>query len=538
MRQLPIAMLAAVVLAGCQANLAAVVKAAKAPTASAAPKSLPAASGLAAPVKLVRPAAGAKVLAGHVALDPAYVVGLKAGTIISNDGASVLATGRIVSNDGASVISNDGASIISNDGGSLMTGGNSGTLISPNGGAIVAQGGGNVVAPASLIGQDAGGIISNDGASIVSNDGNSIISNDGNSIISNDGNSVISNDGASLVKKTWALLAAAANSHEMRPAAGMAVYVRSLSTHQPIALGQDPAGKPVYAVYTDLKGNYELYLPPELQDNVEVVSFLPGQADQRLHLAQIAPTASTDTPVDEDTSVVVNYLRFGFRQFTTQLMQGDQEKLVATLHLKELVVVPGWEIALKDLTDRVKAAKLDKIADPVRRNRVADRISDIVLGHTRLDIAKPGLSARPKVNPFPPELTEHALALVAEFMRQRRLDMAIRIDQPGERERLEGLAFVKDANQRDKTTYRFQRPSDYGNFLAQAIMGVPGTDPTAVHAALVKFDLQAELPVREGSHEWVQAAFDGLLTQVAYAMFLNATVQDELQALFTAESTQ
>ena len=53
----------------------------------------------------------------------------------------------------------------------------------------------------------------------------------------------------------------------------------SLSTSNPFAYRsvevQGKDGQPVYAVYTDLKGNYELYLPPGQAANVEVVAFLP-----------------------------------------------------------------------------------------------------------------------------------------------------------------------------------------------------------------------------------------------------------------------
>jgi hypothetical protein len=515
------AVLAALVLAGCQANLSAAVK----PSAKASPNGTkPAATAgprtLAAPAKLARPAGTVTVLAGHVAMDPTYAVGLAAGQVISTDGASVLAAGKVISTDGASVlapnggtvISNDGNSVISNDGHSVISNdGNSvistdgASIISTDGSSIIAQGAGNVIAPAGVLAKDGGGLIGNDGASLVAE------------------------AGGSAVARGRRLFEAAPAAHEQRPAAGVAVYVRDLASHKPISLGQGPDGKPVYAVYTDLKGNYEFYLPPGQAANVEVVAFLPDKPDPRLHFQQVGPLAAPDHVVDEDTSAVVNYIRFGLRQFTSILLTGDTEHVRKAMHLDELAGVPaGYEVAVADITARIRAAGVDQLPEGPKRDALADRITDLVLAHAQLDLAVPSATAHGPLDPFGPEISKSSLAVLVENFRRRRQDMADRFDTPGEHERLDALPFVVDANARDHTSYHFRRPSDYADFVASAILGVPGTDPTAVAAAIARLDDQIGLPSRPGTTDWVQAAFGGIAKQFALALFVNGDVQDGL----------
>jgi hypothetical protein len=265
---------------------------------------------------------------------------------------------------------------------------------------------------------------------------------------------------------------------------------------------------------------------------VEVVAFLPDKRDQRLHLQQVAPAAVTGNPVDEDTSAVVNYIRFGFRQFTSILITGDDQKVRAASHLDELALPPAYGDALKDITGRIRAAGIPQIADQAGRDRVADRITDIVLAHARLDLAAPSVTVHGTKHPFPPEIEAHSLAVLAENFRRRRQDMASHIDDPAERARIEQLPVVQEANRRDGVTYTFRRPSDYGDFVAKAIVGVPGTDPTAVTAAIDRLDNAIGLPNRDGTSDWVQAAFGGVVGKLSLALFLDGDVQEGLDKLF------
>jgi hypothetical protein len=455
-------------------------------------------------------------------------VGLKAGQLIGNDGASVLAAqAHLIGNDGASLIGNDGASLITNDGASL---------ISNDGGGIVAQGAGNVIAPAGIISQDGGGLISNDGGGLIGNDGGSLIGN----------------DGAGLVPKARHLLEAAAV--DQVPAAGMALYVRSLDTHQKVSLGQGQDGKPVYVVYTNLKGEYEVYLPKDLTQNVEVVAFVPGKPDPRMHLAGITPPAVANTAVDDGTSTVITYIRFGFRNFARTILAGDDKQV---LDAAKLGFLPGTREAaapaIKELTDAVKAAGLDKVAaaDPERRDRIADRITDIVLAHAHLDQAQPDLNEIPPqyqsatppsiapweysglnlVGYFHPTATS-ALGVLTELMATHRQLLKPVFADPTTDQRLSGLDIVKATSKRDGHAYHFLRPSDYDGFVAQAIVGAHQADLTAISGDLTSLDQQSQLPIRAGGGQWFRAAFDGILTNLGIAVFADTDVHEALLKLF------
>ncbi|MDB5100200.1 MAG: hypothetical protein JWM80_4621 [Cyanobacteria bacterium RYN_339] len=291
-----VAIFLALSLAGCQAAVtgsAAVKVGTKPPVGSAKPVASPAIK--AAPNPLVRPAGSAGVLAGRVQFDPTYVVQQKAGSLIGQDGASVLAAGQarlmtggnsgtLITNDGGSLITNDGGSLISNDGGSLITN---------DGGSIVAQGGGNIVAPASLISQDGGSILGGDAAA----------------------------------PKARRLLGTAGPGAAIA-AAGMVVYARSLVTHKPLEIGRDKDNQPVYAVYTNLKGGYELYLPPDQADNVEVVAFVPGKPDPRMHFQHVSLPVATEATVSDDSSIIVNYIRVGYRSFARRLIASNNREIL------------------------------------------------------------------------------------------------------------------------------------------------------------------------------------------------------------------
>ncbi|MDB5099865.1 MAG: hypothetical protein JWM80_4286 [Cyanobacteria bacterium RYN_339] len=520
------ALFLALVLSSCQANLTATVKAgSRATPATAAAASATPAAGVAAttkpaapvaPVKLVRPAGATSVLAGRVAMDPAYAVGLAAGQLIGNDGASVLAAG---------------SKLISNDGGGLMTGGNGGTLISNDGASIVAQGAGNVIAPAGLISQDGG------------------------SLIGNDGGSIITNDGASLVAKTRRLLADAAPATDQVPAAGMALYVRALGTHAPVALGRDAAGKPVYVVYTNLKGEYEVYLPADLAGNVEAVAFVPGKADPRMRLQQISAGNLANNPVDDNTTTITNYIRFGFRKVANALMTGNRDAVVKAAGISPMT--PGYAgilVVLQEMADRVKARKIDLITDEVKRQRIANLITEAVLDRANLAEALPNLEFVPadirnpvvgapvlavdpaSPGPFNPKGTT-AIGILSELLQVRRLQFKPIFAQPGTAARLAALPIVQEYNARDHKVYRFERASDYDAFVAETIVGQQLAGATEAQRSMRRFLDEGHLPSIVNGSEWFQAGFDGILKKVGAALFVDADVNEALMSLFDRAET-
>jgi hypothetical protein len=393
----------------------------------------------------------------------------------------------------------------------------------------VAQGGGNVVAPAGLISQDGGGLIPNDGGSLITNDGGSLITNDGGSLITNDGGS-------------RRLLETAATGHAPRPAAGMAVFVRSLTTHQPVALGTGKDGKPVYVVYTNLQGGYELYLPEALKDNVEVVAFVPGKPDARLNLQQITPPGVADSAVDEDTSQIVKYIRMGFRKFAETLMTGNKDQVVKDMKLDQsptgaLLFMP----VLESLTAAIKAAKIDQIPPQVdgkdnpKYQRVVDRIIDIVIAKTEFNAATPEMGMILPDNTYKPR-HQDCLHIMADFFADRREKAAALLDDPAAVARVESLPFVLEANKRRAEPFRFLRPSDYSDLLALAAINEHTVDATELPHKIGDYDKLVGVASDPGEVAWFAAAYDGVIMQLGFALFLNGQVQEDLRALFTANA--
>ncbi len=269
------ALLAALLaLAACQVNVAppdprrsprAVdAKASPAPTArpgAPVPTGQPALAATGSLLK--KPAAATATLRGTVAIDASYLVDANAGSVLSSAGASFAAVGQ---------------GLLSN---------NSGSLVSNNSGSLIANNSGN--------------IISDKGAGLISDKGSGLISDKGAGLISDKG--------------AGYQLAQAAGKPEFGatlPAAGMNLRVVSLVDGSAVPLGVDEAGKPVYAIYTNLKGGFEVYLPAALTGTVRVIAEAPETRDGRLSYPLFARTDREDAgAIDEDTAAMNRYVRQG-----------------------------------------------------------------------------------------------------------------------------------------------------------------------------------------------------------------------------------
>jgi hypothetical protein len=227
------------------------------------------------------PAGGATPLIGKVKIDASYVVAVKAGNILSNNSAGVVAAG-------GGIISDHGGGLISN-----------------NSGNIVAAPGGNV--------------ISDQGGSLVADQGGGIISDHGGGLIGNNSGSLIGK-----VKRT--LLAEDAPAYGTQlPAVGMRILAISGRTGNLVPLGQDRDGKPVYAIYTALDGSYKVYIPEEIQDYVRVVAVVPDRKEARLGYNVFARPGGPEGNIDEDLASTTQYLRRVLRaKFENLLVLNDQ----------------------------------------------------------------------------------------------------------------------------------------------------------------------------------------------------------------------
>ncbi|MDB5098274.1 MAG: hypothetical protein JWM80_2695 [Cyanobacteria bacterium RYN_339] len=256
-RRIAFALVPLLVLTACSGQPSVAVKASKASTKALAGLPAQAPRLVTAPTDAVR-------LEGTVQLDANYAVNKAGGKLLLNGSAKVTAPegGKLV---GTSVISNDGAS-------------------------VVAQGGGNVIV------EGAPPMISNDGASIVAQGGGNIVAQGAGNIVA---------QGAGNLRSVQAVDELAVGAQ--LPAVGMVVQVRTLRDDKRVALGIDPQGKPVYAIYTNLDGKFKLFLPRTVAENVRIVVTPRTKDDRRLRYA-IMGMANAPAQVDEDTSQATGYI--------------------------------------------------------------------------------------------------------------------------------------------------------------------------------------------------------------------------------------
>ncbi|MDB5100734.1 MAG: hypothetical protein JWM80_5155 [Cyanobacteria bacterium RYN_339] len=318
--------IAALAATACQPNVAqtpqGVKSAAPRPAASvttAASSPLPTASPSPAFAKLQRPTGEVSVLSGSIVIDAAYAVAA-GSNLISNNGAKVLAAG----------------------GGTLAADGG-GALISDKGAGVVASGAGNVIA-----------------------------GNTGNVIAGNTGN-LISDKGAGVTTK-FLLAADALATGTVLPAAGMRVQVRNLVDGQPVSLGVGPDGTPVYAIYSNADGRYEVYVPKSLARNVLVVAEVPQATDARLaYNLVVSPQTTASQAIDEDTSLVSKFMRESFRGKVQELLAApnfdDPAFLLETFPTiakfpayGELIKTAATHMRAKVSQNKIPAAKLDAVA--------------------------------------------------------------------------------------------------------------------------------------------------------------------------------
>ncbi|MDB5099918.1 MAG: hypothetical protein JWM80_4339 [Cyanobacteria bacterium RYN_339] len=266
---------------------------------STAPSASPRPLNVAA--SLLKPPSGAyQTLTGTVLADPAWLKAKAAGGVLSNNGSSFGAP------NGGSIISDNGAGVLVDGGGSLVAAA-SGNVIPDQAQGLSARRGGTAALAADGSLAAAGGIISNGGASIISNGGASIVSN----------------NAAGLTGKVKYAVQQVA---ERPPTAGMLVSAVSLKTHEYLPLGTDADGKPVYAVYTNLKGEYQLFLPKAEEGNVLVVASPPNSQDPHLVLNAYTPVQATvPVPVDEDVAVATRAMRKVFVQHMANLLTNQPD---------------------------------------------------------------------------------------------------------------------------------------------------------------------------------------------------------------------
>jgi hypothetical protein len=423
-------LLAAFALVAC-APVPAVVK----PKASARPADpgTPVVAASAAPRVadlLQRPATPVRVIKGVLQLDAGYATSANAGSIISSNGSAVLGMGGLKPDGAGGLITNDGA-------------------------GIVAQGAGNVIAP------NGGSVISSNGSAILAPNGGGIVSPNGGTVISGNGSAIVAQGGGNY------RLAAAATP-VMTPAAGMLLQAVRLGVDEPIALGQDAKGKPVYAVYTNASGHFEIFLPATETGNLHLRAIAPN-LDGRLVYDHVgSPKEGAEVAIDEDSAQASRYLLGAFKGKLAAILAAPNidDPAFRTDLFKDTAVTPAvadflWPVAHRFI-DRVKAAGVPANRYPEAAGRAAEALLRTVsLEDIPVDRTNTHYIAGPA--------DETSLAALVAVFKQAREQVAA-LGTPDQAEAYfakQDYMVTANAERAAKglAPYRIRKSSDVGDFL-------------------------------------------------------------------------
>jgi hypothetical protein len=336
----------------------------------------------------------------------------------------------------------------------------------------------SVVGGGRIIGNNGGQAIAFGAATLIGNNGGNIISDNGGGLVSKikaPVAGVVSNNGSSYrVAQAGGTVAVG----EVLPAAGLALRVFSLRTGEILPVGEDAAGGPVYEVYSDADGKYQLYLPETEVANVLLQAFVPSRADKRLDLRLVIANQQAAPALDEDTALVSDFTRKAF----TDNMEIDLKLFTTSATIEEAVVKntgiysaifkePLIAMRRKLFTAAEKAGV--KSYDDARLRTLAQRITDAALSHMKLLEIQTTFSRQKLTRPDEP-----ALPALAKLLRESREQV---------RTHMRGLAesgqdieayynsdpILLAVNAKTKPPFVIKTPSDAMVFFVQGLISNP-----------------------------------------------------------------
>ncbi|MDB5099872.1 MAG: hypothetical protein JWM80_4293 [Cyanobacteria bacterium RYN_339] len=308
-------------LAACKAGPGVVPRVVRSekPAIAASASAKPSTGPVAAAVKLVQPGR-TTALDGIVQIDASYIVAQGGGNIVAQGGGNIVAQGggNIISTNGGGIVAQGGGNIISTNGGGIVAqgggniiSGNGSALVATGGDTIVAQGGGNILVGGNIVAQGGGNIVAQGGGNIVAQGGGNIVAQGGGNIVAQGGGNIVAQGGGNYRLAQAAELAVSKAQPAFGttlPTVGTVISVRSMVTGAPVAIGNDDQGRPVYRIYSNLAGQFKLFIPQELKGLVVIEARVPKREDAR----SIYEIVSGMGDIDEDTAVVAKYLRRSF----------------------------------------------------------------------------------------------------------------------------------------------------------------------------------------------------------------------------------
>ncbi|MDB5097575.1 MAG: repeat containing protein [Cyanobacteria bacterium RYN_339] len=347
----------------------------------------------------------------------------------------------------------EGGAQLGPDGKALIIANNGGGIVANNGGGLIANNAGNLIA------NNGGGIISDHGNGLLSDSGASLLASADAGLLGDAGASLLGDAGAGLIGKTKYHLAQAGPAlGTALPAGGMVVVALDMATGKAVSLGEDGAGKPVYAVQSNAAGRYELYLPKDLPRNVRLVAVPPGTRNTRLVYSLVTPVQATaERALDEDTALASRFLR-------GCLVSYLQNELLTHADADASQANPALALFKPLLVEFQDAAKLgggDKLS-PAGARYVAQAVADTVCAYA--DLAAMQTNSRDTEWKGP---VEPAFPVMIEVLRAVNVAAATKLRADGKA--FDARPFLVDANMRraaaGQASYVLAKPGDVGELM-------------------------------------------------------------------------
>jgi hypothetical protein len=376
---------------------------------------------------------------------------------------------------------------------------------------------------------DASYIVANNGGTLLSDHGASVL---GAGATAAEGGRLIANNGGGLTGKTKRRLLAEEQPAygALLPAAGVELHVRSLTTGQRLPVGVGPDGKPVYGVYSNLAGAYELYVAAEDAANVLVEATVPQTTDPRQQYAVVAPKEGSDAVIDEDTGLSSRQIQEIFAGRFSQWMVGDPASWLCIISgsssLPE-ITRQALTAALTDIHDHAVAAGVT--ADPAMAPAVRAlswRCAGLILAKLDLSTIKLG-SGDTSWGKTPAETPQPALEAVTHVFRVAREAATPKL--AADPKFFDQQPYFKLANACAPGRYQIKRPSDLNAFLMREYL-TDGTDPGLYWCSQVFLSIGADQDASGvGLQHRLNTAMNEFAAALAKTVLLNAN--GELDAL-------
>lgn len=366
-----------------------------------------------------------------------------------------------------------------------------------------------------LIGSAAGNVVAAGG-------GNIIGSAAGNLIGSAAGNLIGSAAGNLIGKRKFEVLADAAGTltlGQTLPAAEMEIMVYGMADGQPLTLGHDKDGKPVLSIYTDAKGDYQVYLPSAITGkNVRVVALVPGSTDARLDYQVVSSFGSTDASViSEDTALMTAYYTEAFVSRLERLFLETKDNTEALGQDIPAAMAPIAGPIIAEITAATKKAGVAGMSADKRR-ALTKKAADTLLADVSLStITLRGTSDKvlPKLVEALQEMREAAGKKMREngpdYFNQQPWVVAANAERPAA----------------DKLVIK--RPSDLNDFVLRAYLTSAERGVTDKLKAVY-----ASIDVPDTRVEMVSDAMEALSSTIMLSLLTNADARKRLVATIEA----